>query len=162
MRSLLVWAAVTAALVFGPLTAGATQSASLPRYSVDTVLQTISEARGQVVVLNFWATWCAGCREEIPELVALREKYADHEVLIVGLSLDTDPGTVRAFLERFPVNYRMAHAAGDIQMLYDLTTIPKTIVYGPKGQKQLDHTGFMSTGDLTQTIDPLLTHEHNN
>src|ERR1700733_8563450 len=57
---------------------------------------------GRLLVLNFWATWCAGCVEEIPSLNVFQHKYADKGVVVVAISVDKNPDKYKAFLERFP------------------------------------------------------------
>lgn len=67
-------------------------------------LRSVSEWDGRILVLNFWATWCTPCKEEIPEFVELQEKYRDAGVTFMGVALDQrEP--VRAFMERYDVNY---------------------------------------------------------
>lgn len=67
-------------------------------------LRSVSEWDGRILVLNFWATWCTPCKEEIPEFVELQEKYRDAGVTFMGVALDQrEP--VRAFVERYDVNY---------------------------------------------------------
>ncbi|MFO7717324.1 MAG: TlpA family protein disulfide reductase [Thermodesulfobacteriota bacterium] len=147
--------AITLALPLGGQ-AETTAVSDLSPYSADTLLDTISEARGQVVVLNFWATWCQGCRQEIAELNQIRKQYSQKEVVVLGIALDRQPRTAARFAEKHDFQYQLGYADGGLEMLYDLNTIPKTIVYGPEGQKHLEHTGFLSAGQLAQTIDDLL------
>ncbi|MFQ6674350.1 MAG: TlpA family protein disulfide reductase, partial [Fidelibacterota bacterium] len=65
----------------------------------------LSDFQGKVVIVNFWATWCAPCREEIPGFVKLQERYRD-DVVIVGISMDQDgPRVVPPFVEKFGINY---------------------------------------------------------
>src|SRR5664279_1771691 len=66
--------------------------------------QTISQWRGKTLVINFWATWCPPCREEMPAFSRLQTKYAANGVEFVGIALDT-PDNVIAFLKQVPVSY---------------------------------------------------------
>lgn len=66
--------------------------------------QPITQWRGKVLVINFWATWCAPCREEIPLFVKMQEKYADKDLQFVGISIDQLDKT-REFSRSFGINY---------------------------------------------------------
>jgi thiol-disulfide isomerase/thioredoxin len=65
----------------------------------------LSEYRGKLVLLDFWATWCDPCREEIPHFVELQNRYRDQGLQIVGVSMDDSPEPVRDFYQRFKMNY---------------------------------------------------------
>ena len=66
---------------------------------------TLSSYRGQVVLLDFWATWCVPCREEIPHFVELQDKYRAHGLQIIGVSMDDSADPVRPFAQQFHMNY---------------------------------------------------------
>src|SRR5512135_2308447 len=68
----------------------------------------LSAYRGTVVLLNFWATWCGPCREEIPSLVSLQEKYRNKGLQIIGISLDDDAAPIPAFYRQYKMNYPVA------------------------------------------------------
>ena len=65
----------------------------------------LSSYKGKVVLLDFWATWCDPCREEIPSFVGLQQKYGDRGLQIIGVSMDDSPDPVRAFYQQFHMNY---------------------------------------------------------
>jgi thiol-disulfide isomerase/thioredoxin len=102
-------------------------------------------ARGKVVLLNFWATWCGPCREEIPELVALQKHYADM-LLVVGLSIDTrPPAEVKAFAEQFSLNYPVAIASDELQRDFGgISAVPSTFVVNPSGRIVQRHVGMLN------------------
>jgi len=84
---------------------------------------------GKVVLVNFWATWCGPCREEIPALVDLQERYRDRMV-ILGLSVDTRPASeVAAFAQQYHVNYPVAIVGDDVvQAFGGVPAVPSTFV----------------------------------
>src|SRR5262249_7660801 len=82
--------------------------------------QTVSSAslKGKVTVINFWATWCGPCRAEIPDLVALQEKYRDR-LQIIGISQDeAAPDVVKRFAAEHRVNYPIAMMTAELEKLF--------------------------------------------
>jgi cytochrome c biogenesis protein CcmG/thiol:disulfide interchange protein DsbE len=65
----------------------------------------LSDLRGKVVVLNFWATWCAPCVEEMPSLVQLQQRFKDKGVTIVGISVDVDGDAYHKFLKDYKIDF---------------------------------------------------------
>ena len=97
----------------------------------------LSDLRGQVVLVNFWATWCAPCVEEIPEFVDLYEELHPHGLAIVGVAIDEEgPELVAPFADRFNINYPVALDPGG--MVADeyggVFALPTTYVIDPEGQ----------------------------
>ncbi len=78
----------------------------------------LSSYRGKVVLLDFWATWCYPCREEIPHLVDLQQKYGDRGLQIIGVSLDDSPDPVPPFYQQFHMNYPVVMGTAKTGELY--------------------------------------------
>jgi thiol-disulfide isomerase/thioredoxin len=99
--------------------------------------------KGKVVILNFWATWCPPCREEIPELVQLQAKYKD-KLLIVGASEDDDgPQKVQQFAQRYGMNYPIVMATRELIDNYGgVPALPTSFVIDPQGRVMMKHTGL--------------------
>ena len=99
--------------------------------------------KGKVVILNFWATWCPPCREEIPELVELQAKYKD-KLLIVGASEDDDgPQKVQQFAQRYGMNYPIVMATRELIDNYGgVPALPTSFVIDPQGRVMVKHTGL--------------------
>lgn len=98
--------------------------------------KTLADYRGQVVLLNVWATWCGPCRVEMPSIEALHRAYESQGLRVVAVSID-DAGreaTVRDFARELGLTFEMLHdPSGAIQRSYQTTGVPETFVIGPDG-----------------------------
>ncbi|MGE5177649.1 MAG: TlpA family protein disulfide reductase [Bacteroidota bacterium] len=118
-----------------------------------------SSLRGKVVILDFWATWCPPCREEIPHFVSLQSKYRDQGLQIVGVSLDAGGAKdVKPFADEHDVNYTMLIGNEDIARTYgNIYAIPTTFVLDRSGKIVQRFVGFTAPEVIEATIKPLLT-----
>jgi cytochrome c biogenesis protein CcmG/thiol:disulfide interchange protein DsbE len=100
-------------------------------------------ARGKIVLLNFWATWCGPCRAETPDLVALQNKYKD-ALEIIGLAVDVDdPEEVQKFAAAFGINYPMVVAPIEVRMEYGgITSLPTSFLLDTEGRIVQKHVGL--------------------
>ena len=98
--------------------------------------KTIADYRGEVVLLNIWATWCAPCRVEMPAIQRLHEAYGPQGLKVVAVSID-DPGSEEAivdFARGLGLTFEMLHdAPGAIQRQYQTTGVPETFIIGRDG-----------------------------
>ncbi|GFK95504.1 Thiol-disulfide oxidoreductase ResA [Fundidesulfovibrio magnetotacticus] len=120
--------------------------------SSQEVLRLVSQARGKVVVINFWASWCGPCRQEVPELIDLRKRLSPDKVLILGLSLDQDPSQYQNFIARAKFNYPVHLTKPDVAQAYSIRSIPRTVVYSPKGELVHSQEGYMPGAQLERII----------
>jgi peroxiredoxin len=114
--------------------------------------------RGKVVILDFWATWCPPCREEVPHLVRLQSKYRDQGLEIVGVSLDA--GGVRdvaPFADEYDVNYTMLIGDESVAKAYDnVTFLPTTFLLDRQGKIGRKFVGYTAPEVFEQAVLPLL------
>jgi thiol-disulfide isomerase/thioredoxin len=99
--------------------------------------------RGKVVVLDFWASWCVPCRRSFPWLEAMQRKYADAGLVVIGVNEDQVPADAAAFLEEFPVGFRIVNDPhGEIAQAFELIAMPSTYVIARDGTVAARHLGF--------------------
>lgn len=96
---------------------------------------TLSQYRGKVVFLNFWASWCPPCREEMPSMERLHEVYAGRDFVMLAVNVEQDVKDVRAFLEKHPHKFPiLLDAAGLAQGLYGVYRFPETFLIDKNGR----------------------------
>ncbi len=133
-------------------------AASLP--DMEGRLQPLAQWQGKVMVVNFWATWCKPCLEEIPEFVRMQEKLGDQGLQFVGIAVD-NAVKVREFSVKYHINYpiligeidaiELARAAGN-----ELGGLPFTVILDRKGRLIGTELGGLNEQKLTPRIQPAL------
>ena len=121
----------------------------------------MADQRGKVVLVNFWATWCGPCREEIPFLVRLAERYPDH-LTVIGVSEDHgSPDTVAAFAAQYGVNYPIVMSTPEIKRAFPgVFALPTSFVVDPEGRIVESHVGLISPVILEQETRYLTSLSH--
>jgi cytochrome c biogenesis protein CcmG/thiol:disulfide interchange protein DsbE len=139
----------------GPREAGLAPDFTLTGFDGRTV--TLSQLRGQVVVVNFWASWCPPCREEAAYLEQTWRKYRDRGVVFIGVDwVDTDK-EARAYIEEFDITYLNGPDLGTrIADAYRIRGVPETFYIDKTGALQGVHIGPLSAPELDDKIDELL------
>ena len=123
--------------------------------SGDQFVDMVTQTTAQVVVVNFWATWCGPCRQEFPSLMALRDQYDDKELLLLGISLDYNAEAVRVFTDRVGFNYPIYLDGGEIASAFKVTAIPRLLVFAD-GKLRASHVGYIPEDTLNHLIRSLL------
>ena len=133
-------------------------SAHLP--DVGGVGHSLGQWRGRVLVVNFWATWCAPCREEIPGFVRLQERHGARGLQFVGIAID-QPGKVAEFAREFGINYPLL--IGGMESLDLLrqagnrqAVLPYTLVIDRSGKLVSRQPGGLKESRLEELVTPLL------
>jgi len=119
----------------------------------------LSDLKGQVVLLNFWATWCAPCRLEIPWFVEFQEKYKGKGLRVVGISVDDPPEALPPFASRFKINYPVLVGSDreDVQTAYGpIFGVPTTFIIGRDGRICIKHIGQVAKEQFENEIRSLL------
>jgi peroxiredoxin len=118
---------------------------------------TLSDLRGQVVVINFWATWCPPCEDEMRNLQTVWEEYQANGVVFVGIAFDDEESAVRDMASRYDVTYALGlEAEGAISTAYGITGVPETFVVGADGNVAHVYIGPVTADELREALDGLL------
>jgi peroxiredoxin len=117
----------------------------------------LSNYRGRVVLLDFWATWCGGCKVEIPWYIEFQKKYKDSGLSVVGVSVDDDGWkSVKPFLEAKQVNYPVVIGDWDLAMRFGTTSLPATLLIDRNGRVADLHVGMVDRDTFDREIQVLL------
>ena len=104
----------------------------------------LASFKGRPLIINFWATWCAPCKQEIPVFVELVGKYRSEKLTVLGISIDDTPEDLRTFAAEFKMNYPVLVGLDhtDLQEAYDaVVAVPVTWFIRPDGSVYLKHLG---------------------
>lgn len=123
----------------------------------------LDDFRGQVVLLNFWATWCEPCKRELPALEAAHQQYADQGLAVIGVNLTddelaqgNDQAEIKAFLDQFGVTYPVAmDMQGDVTNAYRVFPLPTSFFIDGTGRIRYVHIGELTLNDVTARFNEL-------
>jgi peroxiredoxin len=122
---------------------GAAPDFSLPDASGKPVA--LTDFKGQVVLINFWASWCGPCREEMPLLDELSTRYAPLGFTMLGVNVEEDSTAANGFLAGTPVNFHILYdRENKVSKLYDVIAMPSTVIVDRAGQIRYIHHGYES------------------
>lgn len=118
----------------------------------------LSDYRGKVVLLNFWATWCGPCKIEIPWFMDFEQTYKDKNFAVLGISLDDDGwDSVKPYIQQKKINYRVMIGTEQVAQLYgDVDSLPTTFIIDREGRVAAVHVGLVSKSDYLHDILQLL------
>lgn len=124
------------------------------------IRQPLSQWRGKVLVVNFWATWCPPCRTEIPEFIKLQTKYGAQGLQFVGIAID-ETAKVQAFSDQMGMNYPVLVGDLDAVALSQATGnrlggLPYTLILDRTGKVVATELGGLNTAKLEAILKPLL------
>jgi peroxiredoxin len=114
---------------------------------------TLSEFKGKVVLLEFWATWCPPCRASVPGLEKLHKEYRDKGLVVLAISLDQgDWATVRSFVSEYGITYTVLKGTDEVQTQYQVRTIPMTIILDREGKISKRYLGVGPDEDMEKDL----------
>ncbi|HEX7632383.1 MAG TPA: TlpA disulfide reductase family protein [Lacunisphaera sp.] len=161
---------VVAMLAAGPIlfsgekpAAPAVESSALPApawklQDLDGRELSAEQFKGKVVIVDFWATWCAPCVEEIPGYIALQKKYGPDGLVVIGISLDRrSPADVKKFVQEHGMNYAVAIDHGDVAEAFGgFDALPTTFLIGRNGRILDRKTGAADPAEYEKRVQAAL------
>lgn len=143
----------------GPVESGMAPDFTLTSFDGRTL--TLSELRGQVVIINFWASWCPPCREEAAYLEQTWRKYKDKGVIFIGVDwVDTEKEAL-AYMDEFDLTYFNGPDIGTrIAQAYNIQGVPETFYVAKNGELRGVHIGPLKSPELDEKIDELLAEKY--
>ena len=128
---------------------------SIPVFSFNSLKELLKKNPKKIILLNFWATWCGSCREEIPDLIQFYDEFKN-KVILIGLSLDESDDDIKNFIKLAKINFPIYKADQQLAQHFMVQSIPATYIF--KNGKFIDmHVGPYFYSDLKRDISLLLS-----
>jgi peroxiredoxin len=116
----------------------------------------LAQLQGKTVILDFWATWCAPCEVQMPILDALWREARGGDLVVVGISVDTDPpAQVAAWIEERGFDYPIALGDQSLALRYGILGFPSLVLVDPEGRIQARHTGVWSREEIESHLEAI-------
>jgi thiol-disulfide isomerase/thioredoxin len=151
-------AAIAAALALSlPALAGSASGPAPPftlasRSGTDVSL---AQYKGQVVMINFWASWCGPCRQEMPLLESIYKKYNKMGFTLIGVNVEPDAQAANEWLKQTPVSFPILYDKDSkVSKLYDVAGMPSTVIIDRSGKLRMLHRGY-KPGDENEYLDSI-------
>ena len=158
LKSWMRTAALTGALAMTSLVGASSALApsfTLPSRSGDTV--SLAQLKGKVVMLNFWASWCGPCRQEMPLLDQMHKRYSALGFTLVGVNVDANSKDAEEWLSKTPVSFPVLFdRESKVSAMYDVKAMPSTVFIDRKGNVRYLHRGY-KPGDESAYLDQIRT-----
>jgi peroxiredoxin len=158
MKNRIAAMVITALIVSLPAAAGGNGPAppfTLTSRAGSTV--SLSQYKGQVVMLNFWASWCGPCRQEMPLLENIYKKYNKMGFTMIGVNVEPDSKAADAWLKQTPVSFPVIYDKDSaVSKAYDVSGMPSTVIIDRKGNIRVLHRGY-KPGDENEYLDSIRT-----
>jgi thiol-disulfide isomerase/thioredoxin len=132
---------------FTPLSLSFAQEIAAPDFAISNAQlpNKLSDLAGQVVYLDFWASWCKPCRQSFPWMNQMQQKYAAQGLQIIAINLDTESSLAKDFLDKVPAQIPIIYdPEGNIASNYQLLGMPSSYLIDKKGKIRFAHKGFFT------------------
>ncbi len=117
----------------------------------------LAQYKGQVVMLNFWASWCGPCRQEMPLLESIYKKYNRMGFTLIGVNVEPDSNAANQWLKQTPVSFPILYDKDSkVSRMYDVAGMPSTVIIDRTGKVRVLHRGY-KPGDENEYLDSIRT-----
>jgi peroxiredoxin len=117
----------------------------------------LAQYKGQVVMLNFWASWCGPCRQEMPLLESIYKKYNRMGFTLIGVNVEPDSNAANQWLKQTPVSFPILYDKDSkVSKMYDVAGMPSTVIIDRTGKVRVLHRGY-KPGDENEYLDSIRT-----
>jgi peroxiredoxin len=153
-------AGLTAVLIALPLAAAVDTNSPAPDFTLNA--QTgkpveLTQFKGQVVMLNFWASWCGPCRQEMPLLDSIYKRYGKLGFTMIGVNVEPDSKAANDWLKQTPVTFPILYDTDSkVSKLYGVSGMPSTVIVDRKGTVRMIHHGY-KPGDEEEYLSSIRT-----
>ena len=145
LRTVASVAIVVAAGSASPAIAPTTPAPDFSLHAMTGPSMRLKDQRGRVVMVNFWATWCAPCQQEMPHLNRLYQKYRSSGFVLLGVNVDDDSSKAADVAAKLGITFPvLLDADKSVSKLYDLSTMPSTVLIDRDGKVRYVHRGYLA------------------
>ena len=148
----------TAAVTCAAALASSPATGPAPDFTLDSRAGkplSLSEYKGKVVMLNFWASWCVPCKQEMPLLETIQKKYSKLGFTLIGVNVEPDSKAANAVLQKIPVTFPIVYdTESKVSQAYQVSGMPSTVIIDRKGQVRMLHQGY-KPGDENEYLDSI-------
>ncbi len=145
VRLALLWFIALAAALPAAAVAPNGAAPDFTLHAMDGTNLRLQQQRGRVVLVNFWATWCGPCREEMPQLNKLYDKYRSSGFVLLGVNVDDDASKGMEVAQKLGVKFPvLLDTDKKVSKLYDLATMPSTVLIDRDGRVRYVHRGYLA------------------
>ncbi len=137
------------------------QAPEFTLYTLEGTEIKLSDYLGKIVILDFWATWCAPCRKSIPDLISIQDEYED-DLVVIGISFDqpASQNNLQQFINNFGINYPVVLGTNEVSEAYgNIQAIPTSFIIDTEGNIINKHIGLVPKSTLIEEINSLLTED---